>query len=81
MAVQWNEFFIFLLRSFARFKTDLSHQFKNIWLAAFFFLRLSSKLSTRWMDIQGYYFPDDEKLPILLGPVYREGGEPKQQEG
>ena len=38
MALQWNEFFIFLLRSFARFKTDLSHQFKNIWLAAFFFL-------------------------------------------
>ena len=38
MAVQWNEFFIFLLRSFARIKTDLSHQFKNIWLAAFFFL-------------------------------------------
>ena len=40
MAVQWNEFFIFLLRSFARFKTDLSHQFKNIWLAAFFTFKL-----------------------------------------
>ena len=37
MAVQWNEFFIFLLRSFARFKTDLSHQFKSNWLAAFYF--------------------------------------------
>ena len=44
MAVQSNEFFIFLLRSFARFKTDLSHQFKNIWLAAFFFVMFKLKV-------------------------------------
>ena len=52
MAVQWNEFFIFLLRSFARFKTDLSHQFKSIWLAAFFFF-LTFKLEVIY-KVDGY---------------------------
>ena len=54
MAVQWNEFFIFSLRRFARFKTDWPHLFKNIWLAAFFLLFfLKFKLEVIY-NVDGY---------------------------
>ena len=60
MAVQWNErvFFILSLRRFATFKTTFVSSVQRIWLPAFR-LRLNSKLSTRWVDIQAHYVADN----------------------
>ena len=58
MAVQWNEFFILPLRSFATFKTAFASSVQRIWLVAFK-LRLNWKLSTIRVHIQARYFADN----------------------
>ena len=56
MAVQWNEFFIFSLRSFATFKTAFVSSVQRHMAGHVKLRRLHWKLSTRWMDIQAHLF-------------------------
>ena len=55
MAVQWNEFFIFSLRSFATFKTAFVSSVQRHLVGRVKLRRLNWKLSRRRMDIQAYY--------------------------